>query len=95
MHDKPGGLCTSWKRKGYTIDGCIHWLVGTTSQRHARFLGGGGTYPGKKMHRHGSIHSLRMFRREGLTFYCDINRLEKADPFSPGDEDQIRKFIRV
>lgn len=23
MHDKPGGLCTSWKRKGFTIDGCI------------------------------------------------------------------------
>ena len=29
MHDKPGGLCTSWRRKGYTIDGCIHWLVGS------------------------------------------------------------------
>jgi phytoene dehydrogenase-like protein len=25
-----GGLCTSWKRKGYTIDGCIHWLVGSS-----------------------------------------------------------------
>jgi len=25
----PGGLCTSWERQGYTIDGCIHWLVGT------------------------------------------------------------------
>ena len=30
MHDKPGGLCTSWKRKGYTFDGCIHWLVGSS-----------------------------------------------------------------
>jgi phytoene dehydrogenase-like protein len=29
LHDKPGGLCTSWKRKGYTFDGCIHWLVGS------------------------------------------------------------------
>ena len=29
MHDLPGGLCTSWKRKGYTFDGCIHWLVGS------------------------------------------------------------------
>lgn len=29
LHDKPGGLCTSWKRKGYTFDGCLHWLVGT------------------------------------------------------------------
>jgi phytoene dehydrogenase-like protein len=30
MHDKPGGLCTAWKRKGYTFDGCIEWLIGTT-----------------------------------------------------------------
>jgi phytoene dehydrogenase-like protein len=28
LHDKPGGLCASWKRRGYTIDGCIHWLLG-------------------------------------------------------------------
>ena len=30
MHSLPGGLCTSWQRKGYTIDGCIHWLVGSS-----------------------------------------------------------------
>jgi len=30
MGDLPGGLCTAWKRKGYTIDGCIHWLVGSS-----------------------------------------------------------------
>src|SRR4030042_563165 len=29
LHDKPGGLCTAWERQGYTIDGCIHWLVGS------------------------------------------------------------------
>ena len=29
MHDKPGGLCTSWKREGYTFDGCIEWLLGS------------------------------------------------------------------
>lgn len=28
-HTQPGGLCTSWKRRGYTIDGCIHWLTGS------------------------------------------------------------------
>ncbi len=30
LHSLPGGLCTSWKRKGYTFDYCIHWLVGST-----------------------------------------------------------------
>ena len=29
MHNLPGGLCTAWERRGYTIDGCIHWLVGS------------------------------------------------------------------
>jgi len=28
MHSIPGGLCTSWKRKGYTIDGCFEFLWG-------------------------------------------------------------------
>ncbi len=29
MHNLPGGVCTAWKRKGYTFDGCIHWLIGS------------------------------------------------------------------
>jgi phytoene dehydrogenase-like protein len=29
MHSLPGGLCTSWRRKGYLADGCIHWLCGS------------------------------------------------------------------
>jgi len=28
MHDSARGLCTSWNRKGYIIDGCLQWLVG-------------------------------------------------------------------
>jgi phytoene dehydrogenase-like protein len=29
LHDLPGGLCTAWERKGYTFDGCIHYLFGS------------------------------------------------------------------
>jgi len=29
LHSHPGGLCTAWKRKDYTIDGCIEGLVGS------------------------------------------------------------------
>lgn len=28
QHSLPGGQCCSWKRKGYTFDGCIHHLFG-------------------------------------------------------------------
>jgi hypothetical protein len=24
-----GGVCTGWVRKGYTFDGCLHWLTGS------------------------------------------------------------------
>ena len=27
-HTTPGGVCAAWKRQGYTVDGCIHWLIG-------------------------------------------------------------------
>ena len=25
----PGGLCTTWKRKGYKIDGCLEYWMGS------------------------------------------------------------------
>ncbi len=28
-HSIPGGLCTSWKKGDYTIDGSIHWILGS------------------------------------------------------------------
>jgi phytoene desaturase len=32
QHSIPCGLCTAWYRKGFTIDGCIHFLVGCQPQ---------------------------------------------------------------
>lgn len=29
-HAIPGGVCTSWRRKGYLFEGAIHWLSGTS-----------------------------------------------------------------
>jgi phytoene dehydrogenase-like protein len=29
MNPTVGGCCTAWKREGYTIDTCIHWLMGS------------------------------------------------------------------
>ena len=28
-HTVPGGQCTGWKREGYMIDNCVHWLTGS------------------------------------------------------------------
>lgn len=29
LNGAPGGVCTAWKRGDYTVDWCIHWLVGS------------------------------------------------------------------
>ena len=29
LNATPGGVCTSWQRGEYTVDWCIHWLVGS------------------------------------------------------------------
>jgi len=96
MHTLPGGLCTAWKRQGYTIDGCIHWLVGSA--------------PGGSFHRYWEevgIAQGREFvdldefaRYEGddgrtFIFYSDVNKLEQHMlAFSPGDAEATREFIR-
>lgn len=27
--DRPGGLCTGWRRSDYDFNGCLHWLLGS------------------------------------------------------------------
>lgn len=34
-----GGVCTAWHRGPYTVDGCIHWLMGGPFERVYRELG--------------------------------------------------------
>jgi phytoene dehydrogenase-like protein len=38
MHYLPGGLCTSWERKGYTFDGCISYLYGAGRNKPFNYL---------------------------------------------------------
>ena len=35
MHTVPGGLCTAWKRKGYTFDISMHMLTGSAGGAQA------------------------------------------------------------
>jgi phytoene dehydrogenase-like protein len=90
-HSLPGGLCTSWKRGKYTIDGCLHWLTGSAP--------GDSFY--KLWEELGAIHERRMINHEefyrftdtsGKTFiaYCDIDKLEKhMKELSAADSEQI------
>jgi phytoene dehydrogenase-like protein len=96
MHDKPGGLCTAWKRKGYTIDGCIHWLVGSSPKSGMyRYWQEVGIAQGRQF-----IDMDEYMRYEGadgrtLILYTDVDRLEQHMlEFSPQDAEVIRQFTQ-
>jgi len=96
MHTLPGGLCTAWKRQGYTIDACIHWLVGSApGNSFHRYWGEVGLLQGREFV---DLDELARYEgADGRTFvlYSDVNRLEQHMlAFSPADAETIRQLIR-
>lgn len=95
MHNKPGGVCTAWKRKGYTIDGCIAWLVGTNpANDFYRIWEELGALPGQTIVNHD--YFLRVEGKGGKVFnvYSDLDRLEQhMKELAPEDKDVIEEFI--
>ena len=96
-HNLPGGVCTAWKRKGYTIDNCIHWLVGSgTSDRFYRLWNELVDMKGMKFV--DSEEWMRLETPDGrcLRVFTNIDRLEQEMlEKSPADEGLIRSFARA
>jgi phytoene dehydrogenase-like protein len=97
MHDSPGGSCTSWKRKGYTIDGCLAWLVGSAPgvgfHRIWRELGAV-----QGQHMTDPEEYLRIEGKAGKTFivYRDIDRLERhMKELAPQDARVIEELTEA
>jgi phytoene dehydrogenase-like protein len=98
MHDKPGGLCTSWKRGEYIIDGCIHWLTGSNPESwcYEMWRELGSITESTKL-----IQFDEFYRVEGedgrtCILYSNPERLKKhLLELSPEDKDAIEELIRV
>jgi phytoene dehydrogenase-like protein len=97
MHDKAGGVCTAWKRKGYTIDGAMNWLVGTRpGSQYYRFWEELGAAQEWKIYNHDRY--LINEDREGQAFsmYCDADRFERyLLEVAPEDGDVIKEFTQA
>ncbi len=96
-HDLPGGLCTSWKRGGYTFDGCIHWLVGSSQNNDFyRIWEELGAVQQRQMVNHEEF--LRIEGKEGKTLilYCDADRLEThLKALAPEDAETIEELTEA
>ncbi len=89
----PGGLCMSWSRKGYTFDGCIHWLVGSNpSSASNQPWKEVGALDGK------TIYDTEEYTRvelddKTLIVYTNVDRFEQEMvEISPVDRKTIKEF---
>lgn len=95
LHNIPGGLCTAWKRRGYTFDFCIHWLIGSSPSDN--FYGLWSELI--DMERLNFVDHEIFFQIEDkdgctLRIFTDVDRLEKEmKSAAPEDEDLIEDFI--
>ena len=92
-----GGMCTGWYRKGFYLDGCIHWLTGTKEgtllnemwrnlgaidkQEDILYLPSWGTYE---------------YQGQKVTMWRDLDRAEREwKEVSPVDSKMIHKFFKM
>lgn len=94
-HSIVGGECTGWKREGYLIDNCIHWLTGTKKGSDLNQLWKNVGALGDEV----ELIKPDFFYRaelngETLTLWRDLERTRREMlALSPEDAEEINKFL--
>jgi phytoene dehydrogenase-like protein len=94
MHDELGGCCTSWKRDGYTIDGCFHYLTGSgPGQVFYPIWQELGALHGRTIVDPDEYASIEGEDGKVFIVYSDADRLEQhMKELAPEDKDVIEEF---
>ncbi len=97
MHSLPGGVCTAWTRNGYTIDSCIHWLVGSgPGLGYHRLWKEVGALQGRTMINLDEYLRIECKDGRALILYGDVDRLERhLLELAPEDAGAIRALTRA
>lgn len=91
----PGGQCTGWKREGYFIDNCIHWLTGTRpgSALHELWEEIGALGDDVELCQKEMFYSSKL-DSQTITFWRDKERTRRELlALSPEDAEEINKLI--
>ena len=94
-HTRPGGLCTSFARDGFTFDTCIHWLVGCGEGGYMWYpLKRFGLLPRIKLRHLDRLMTIRT-PHGAVTVDNDLGEFERfLCHLSPHDEKEIMGFFR-
>lgn len=91
----PGGQCMGWKREGYMIDNCIHWLTGSRpgSGLHELWKEVGALGEGVEVYEKEKFFSAEL-NGQVLTFWRDKERTrQELLMLSPEDTEEINKLM--
>lgn len=97
MGKKAGGVCSSWEKQGYYVNGSIHWLVGSAPGTDLYDLWHQlGVIEDNTFHNHSSFIEYRNIHGQDVHFYTDIHKLQKHFlDLSPAYEKVIKEFIQA
>jgi len=97
MDTRPGGVCTSWKRKGYTIDGCIHWLLGSgPSSSFYKIWEELGVMKNHTFINHEEYINVEVGDGKSLILCADLDKLKQNMlAIGPEDNDLIEDWIKA
>lgn len=96
-HTLPGGMCTSWTRKGFTFDYCIHNLSGTAPQSDLRQVWDElGALDNIPIIDHDVFVRIESSSGEQLDWFTKLDSLEShLKSIAPGDSPAINDLIEA
>ncbi|MCL1842334.1 MAG: NAD(P)/FAD-dependent oxidoreductase [Defluviitaleaceae bacterium] len=96
QHSIVGGMCTSWRRKGYLFEGAMHWLTGSSPKTavHQIWRDTGAISDDVNISLHDPFYSVE---HEGKILHLHRNIEKTAEgliAISPQDAPQIRQLMK-
>lgn len=102
MQDKPGGVCVSWKRKGYSFDYAVHNVFGATTNPslknslYSQMWIELGAFGDNEVYNFKEFVQVEDTTGKKLIVYTDLDKLERhLKELSPADSKMIEEFVKA
>lgn len=96
MHKISGGVCTGWKRKGYTFDGAFHWWIGSQPESpFYKIFQQVGVFPETKPIQRRIFTVVKTGNGEFTVYKKALELKEEMLRVAPEDKPAIEDFIQL
>jgi phytoene dehydrogenase-like protein len=95
MGKRTGGVCTSWQKKGYSVNGSLHWLVGSVPGIDFYNMWSHlGVLQNIDFHYHDCFIEFKNLNGHDVHFFADPNKLQQhLLTISPADSRLIIELV--